>query len=263
MSGAPARHTAYTESFYAGGAEASARSASRVVAHALELLAPGPASVVDVGCGLGTWLEAFAAAGVETILGIDGDHVDPEKLRIPPERFLAADLARPLRMPLPGILPRRFDLAVSLEVAEHLEPTCAASFVETLTSLAPAVLFSAAVPRQGGTCHRNEQWPEYWAALFAARGYATVDCIRPRIWDDAEVAYYYAQNILLFAEPAMTAARPALRPFVVAPGGALARIHPRKWLEITDPRRRFLRDVVTAAPWAIRNTLARLLRRAG
>ncbi len=264
MNGASARRSVYSEAFYAGGAEISARSARRVVPCVMQLLAPGPESVVDVGCGLGTWLEAFTAAGVGTILGIDGDHVEQRALRIPSRCFLAADLDQPLPMPLraTGGLPRRFDLAVSLEVAEHLPPHRAQGFVEALAGLAPAVLFSAAVPRQGGTCHRNEQWPEYWAALFERLGYETIDCIRPRIWHDPEVAYYYAQNMILYAEPAVAAARPALRPFVVPPAGALARIHPCRWLEVTDPRRRGLRHVAAALPWALRNSVARLLRRA-
>ncbi len=249
--------TPYSRQFYARCADASAESAARIVPHVMRLL--GPRSVVDVGCGLGTWLAAFTAHGVPTILGIDGEHVDREALRIPAERFHAHDLEQPLH--LDGD-PRRFELALSLEVAEHLPERCAAGFVESLTRLAPAVLFSAAVPRQGGTRHLNEQWPQYWAQLFARHGFETVDCIRPIIWDDADVAYYYAQNALCFIETSALAERPALQQFVVPPDGGLARIHPRKWLEATDHRHRALRDIARSLPWAVKNTLARLLGRA-
>ena len=63
------------------------------------------------------------------------------------------DLAQPLQ------IDRRFDLALSLEVAEHLPPECGSEFVQTLTDLSSVILFSAAIPFQGGTDHLNEQWP--------------------------------------------------------------------------------------------------------
>ena len=250
--------TPYSRQFYARCTDASADSATRIVPHVMRLF--GPRSVVDVGCGLGTWLAAFTAQGVRTILGIDGEHVDREALRIPAERFLAHDLEQPLH--LDGDPPRRFELALSLEVAEHLPERCAAGFVESLTRLAPVVLFSAAVPRQGGTRHLNEQWPQYWAQQFARHGFETVDCIRPLIWDDPDIAYYYAQNTLCFVAKSSLAERAALQRFVVPPDGGLARIHPRMWLAVTDHRHRALRDIVRSLPWAVRNTLARWLEKA-
>src|SRR5436190_19968909 len=102
--------TAYDATFYAEQADGSLRSARAVVPLVMELVRP--ASVLDVGCGLGTWLAAFAEAGVADFLGMDGDYVDRAKLKIPAERFRAADLTNP---PSPG---RTFDLAVCLEVAE-------------------------------------------------------------------------------------------------------------------------------------------------
>ena len=101
-------------------------------------------SVVDVGCGDGSWLVVFRKLGVKEILGIDGEYVDPGLLQIPQDCFQAFDLAKPFS------LGRVFDLAVSLEVAEHLPAECAPGFVECLTRLAPSVLFSAAIPFQGG-----------------------------------------------------------------------------------------------------------------
>ena len=71
-----------------------------------------------------------------------------------------------------------------LEVAEHIPPECADIFVESLTwGLAPVIMFSAAVPGQGGTLHLNEQWPAYWASKFAQHGYVLIDCLRPQLWD--------------------------------------------------------------------------------
>ena len=156
----------------------------------LELLRPR--SVVDVGCGCGTWLAVFRRHGVEDVLGIDGDYVDREQLDIPREQFFPHDLMTRLR------LGRTFDLAMSLEVAEHLPPEAATGFVASLTRLAPRVLFSAAVPHQGGEGHVNRQWPAYWAELFGAHGYVAIDCFRRGLWLDERVEWWYAQNVLLY-----------------------------------------------------------------
>jgi hypothetical protein len=61
---------------------------------------------------------------------------------------------------------RTFDLAICLEVAEHLPPEAAEGFIDSLTRLAPVVLFSAAITFQVGNQHLNGQWPDYWATLF-------------------------------------------------------------------------------------------------
>lgn len=170
----------------------SESSAAAVAPLLLDLVGAG--SVVDVGCGTGTWLRQFLELGVEDALGIDGEWVDREALRIPVASFQVADLAQP---PEPE---RRFDLVVSLEVAEHLPPDSAEAFVDFLTGLGPVVAFSAAIPGQGGSGHVNEQWPGYWAEMFAARGFVPRDAIRPRIWNEERIAWWFRQNLLLYVE---------------------------------------------------------------
>jgi SAM-dependent methyltransferase len=190
----------------------------------VELLAPR--SVVDVGCGTGTWLAAFRAEGVEDVLGIDGAHMTPELLEVPVERFVVADLEGDWG------LDRTFDLAVSLEVAEHLRPAAAEGFVRRLAAVAPAILFSAAIPLQGGGDHPNEQWPRYWADLFERQGHVVVDWVRPRVWDDDDVEVWYAQNILMFATPACLAEHPELaREYELHRTSPLSIVHPRVYLD--------------------------------
>lgn len=184
------RGSTYDQRFYDVQSGPSASGAEAVVPMIMRWLAPS--SVVDFGCGLGTWLEKFSAAGVGDILGIDGDHVDLERLRIDSHRFRPADLSSP------PDLGRRFGLAVSLEVAEHLQPRHARKFVSALTRASDVVLFSAAIPGQTGTGHVNEQWPGYWVELFADHGYQVLDVLRLEIWDDDRVPYWYRQNMLLF-----------------------------------------------------------------
>jgi SAM-dependent methyltransferase len=182
----------YTDAFFEMHEDGSRTSARETVPVVMELV--GPSSVVDVGCGIGTWLVEFQAAGVRDYLGVDGDYVNRDKLLIVPERFLARDLAQPFDVG------RRFDLAVSLEVAEHLPPESAETFVASLTALAPVVLFSAAIPEQWGDGHINEQWPSYWQQRFASHGYVVVDCLRWRVWESPAMMPWYAQNMMFFVQ---------------------------------------------------------------
>ena len=118
----------YDEQFFTG-LDAGARNLAAVIVPLL-VEALRPASVVDVGCGTGTWLAAFREVGVMDTLGVDGDYVDPSSLHIPVESFQAADLNEPLQ------IGRSFDLALSLEVAEHLLPSRTEGFVDDLVRLA-------------------------------------------------------------------------------------------------------------------------------
>ncbi len=195
----------YADEFYNFHTDESAASASRVVPIVLELMPLR--SVVDLGCGRGAWLAEFARRGVERIRGYDGDYVRRDSLRIPRDAFQAHDLSLPIKDA------NRYDLAMSLEVAEHIPEAHADSFVQSLCGLGDTVLFSAAIPDQGGTGHINEQWPTYWAEKFSRLGYGCRDVIRSRVWADAQVSWWYAQNTLLFAnERSPLAALPAAAP---------------------------------------------------
>ena len=173
MSITDANVTQYDRKFYSSIRDLSRTSAKEVVPLVLELIPVK--SVCDLGCGDGTWLTVVREHGITDILGIDGEYVTEDLLQIAAANFQSMDLSGPIS------LPRSFDLAISLEVAEHLPESRAASFVENLTHLAPAVLFSAAIPGQGGRDHLNEQWQTYWAALFAQHDYVLCDALRPQI----------------------------------------------------------------------------------
>lgn len=213
----------YTKTFYEQLRSGAKRSAEIVVPLVLQFLTVR--SVVDVGCGDGSWLAVFREHGVKETLGVDGEYVDKSFLQIPQDCFQALDLAKPFG------LGRVFDLAVSLEVAEHLPADFAPVFVECLTRLAPVVLFSAAIPFQGGTNHINEQWPEAWAALFREYGYLPVDLVRKRVWHNDAVDWWYAQNILLFARADLIESNPTLKAeFEQTNPSRLALVHPKQYL---------------------------------
>lgn len=185
-------HSHYDSAFYVANEQVSSRSARALAPLILSSLRPN--SIVDVGCGTGTWLRAFEERGVTDILGIDGEWTRKGALLISSDKFLEMRLDSP---PYENVK-RRFDLVTSLEVAEHLPPATASAFIEYLTSLADVVLFSAAIPFQGGTSHLNEQWPDYWYRLFEKRGYECLDGLRPVIWSNEQIEWYYRQNLLIY-----------------------------------------------------------------
>jgi SAM-dependent methyltransferase len=216
-----AHSTAYSPGFFQKYQDGSVRSARVVVPILLDLF--GPRSVLDVGCGIGTWLSVFADHGLDDLVGLDGPYVDRSMLRMAPDRFRQINLIEPVR------LDRRFDLVMSVEVAEHLPATAADTFVESLTRHGSIVAFSAAVPFQGGTHHINEQWQSYWVERFRRAGYTCFDVLRPLLWDDLAVNFWYAQNMMLFVDSATLTADPDLgRRLAALPSmGNVAAVHPR------------------------------------
>lgn len=186
----------YDSSFYArmidaNGKPTSATSAEEIVPYLMEIF-PQTASVVDVGCGIGTWLRQFEKNGVTDVLGLDGEWVKPEQMLLKHEQFKVANLE------LEYAPDRRFDMAISLEVAEHIAPFAAEKFIEQLVSLSDIILFSAAIPHQGGSCHVNEQWPSWWATKFHEHGFVPLDLVRPRFARNPRVSYFYSQNALIY-----------------------------------------------------------------
>src|SRR5215471_5102300 len=114
---------------------ATAYSSRRVLEMLFKLYQPQ--SVLDVGCGLGIWLKTASELGVPDVRGVEGAWVDPTLLEVPAERVQIRDLEKGFD------LNRKFDLVICLEVAEHLSPGAAESFVGSLVRHAPVVVFSA------------------------------------------------------------------------------------------------------------------------
>ena len=201
-----------------------------------------PRSVLDLGSGRGVWLARWRAAGACDVLGVDGDYVDRQNLAIPEHCFRAADLTQPVATD------HRFDLAQSLEVGEHLPERASRTLVDSLTNASDLVLFSAAVPGQGGECHINEQPLAYWQALFAERGYQAYDCVRPEMADKPQVAPWYRYNAVLYANAEGRKRLPArVVQTMVSEGTELAESGNVKW--------RLRRAIVGRLP---RNTVTRI-----
>lgn len=182
----------YRAEFYADRRKATRHAAERILGIVAEYIRF--ARIADVGCGTGTWLAAALATGVEAAYGYEGPWIDGVPLDDPRIRLAQVDLETPLSG-------EPVDLAICLEVAEHLSACRADAFIADLCAMAPAVLFSAAIPGQGGVNHINEQWQSYWAEKFIARGYAAYDIVRPPLWADPAIPVWYRQNTLLYLSP--------------------------------------------------------------
>ncbi|WP_293387095.1 methyltransferase domain-containing protein [Nevskia sp.] len=148
-----------------------------------------PETVIDVGCGIATWSAVAKSLGC-TVKGVDGPHVPVEKRLISSDEFVEIDL---LDFKASG----RFDLVICLEVVEHIPEAGADRFITALCSSADVILFSAAIPFQGGQNHVNEQWPIYWQSKFADHGFRMLDVLRQHFWQESRINWWYRQNMFL------------------------------------------------------------------
>lgn len=144
-------------------------------------------SVVDVGCGSMGW-----CTDRHEYTGLDFNLAD---CRIPRscKGFANVDI----RKPLPAL--GKYDLALCLEVAEHVDELYVDTVVSNLATLSDQILFSAAIPGQDGENHINCQWQSYWAKKFEYYGfYPFFQDIRTPLWNNPNVAPWYRQNMVLY-----------------------------------------------------------------
>lgn len=209
----------YEDNFFSLHLDNSISSGREVIPVVLKYVQP--ASVIDIGCGIGTWLSAWKENGIKDVLGVDGDYVKAEELLVDKTEFVPFNLETGYKSH------RKYDLVTSLEVAEHIKPPSAKIFVDSLCSLGDVILFSAAIPYQEGTLHFNEQYPGYWAKLFAENGFVVVDVIRDKVWLNEKVSWWYRQNMLFFVRKEALPQYPALNAeYARTQGSVLPLVHP-------------------------------------
>jgi SAM-dependent methyltransferase len=184
--------TLYDESFYESYVATSIESARIYLKFLWQFFQP--TSALDVGCGRGTWLKACHELGSKTLLGFDGSWNSQSSMIDPDINFQSIDLNKPFSVS------DKVDIAITLEVAEHLEPSSASQFVKCLTDASNVVLFSAAYTKQGGTNHINEKPHSYWALLFSEHDFVPFDMFRPQFWDNEDVCFWYRQNAFLYVK---------------------------------------------------------------
>ena len=178
-------------------------------------------SLLDVGCGTGTWLSVAQEQGVERLFGVDGPWLDPRGFELDASLYRTADLSQVLD------LEQRFDLVCCLEVASDIPPEFEDVLIGTLLHHGDAILFSSAVMTQHHETHVNKRSQSYWANKFTEQGFKTFDIIRPHVWSEETVGAHYRQNCILFArgDAAMKIQR-AVRDYEMTPSLPLDVVHP-------------------------------------
>lgn len=207
----------YGDKFFTDINDGARVAAAKILPHLIKPL--GIVTVIDVGCGQGAWLSVAKELGCK-VIGVDGKYVNKGSLLIDQSEFMTIDLTRHFKAA------ERYDLALCLEVAEHLPESRADSLIDDLCKLADHVLFSAAIPGQGGRNHINEQWQSYWAGKFNKRGYSTTD-IRGLFWNEVEIPYWYKQNMFLYKKESS-------EPIYPSSNKMLDIIHPEKFRQVVE-----------------------------
>jgi 2-polyprenyl-3-methyl-5-hydroxy-6-metoxy-1,4-benzoquinol methylase len=228
MSNVESNH--YTNKFYKSHEQGSYNSAKKVLKIVDQLFQPK--SVIDVGCGIGLWLKAWQELGVNDIKGVEGDYINKSDVAVDLKYIDFHDLKKQYKVN------RKYDVATTFEVGEHLPETVADEFVKTLTSLSDIVVFSAALDGQEGTYHINEQMPEYWAEKFMKKGFVPVDIIRNKIWNESDVMMWYKQNIIVYVKQEILTSLPQEVQDVArnTDPKCLTRIHPEHYYEVLSRR---------------------------
>ena len=158
----------YNEKFYNNQSDSSYKSAKIILPILFNHYKPN--SIIDVGCGIGSWLKAAKELGINKFFGIDGNEIEEDFLLVS-RKYIKIDNLETHK----NINNEKYDLAISVEVAEHLHNNCSVNFVETLTSYSDVVLFSAAIPYQEGEHHINCNPPQFWVDIFKKYGYDCYD----------------------------------------------------------------------------------------
>jgi len=232
----------YDNSFFDSISTGSSRSAQRLLPLLQQALPIR--SVVDVGCGRGAWLAEFMRLGISDAVGVDGSYVSLARLDIPLESYVPRDITQYFQ------LGRQFALALCLEVGEHVPNARSATLVGNIVAHAPIVLFSAAVPGQGGQDHINEMPLEFWRGLFKARGYLAFDPFRPQIAGARDVEPWYRNNVLLYVRSdAVASLPPAMRASAIPDGQKIA--------DMSSPLFRLRKLVLRQLPRPVVSAMAR------
>ena len=151
-----------------------------------------PESVLDLGCGPGTYVDCFTDLGISCI-GYDTD-----------TRVEGKDN---LRCQSIFDLEHTADLVLCMEVAEHIDGTANKQIASTMfDALAPGgvLIWTAAKPGQGGVGHINCQTKDYWIEKLNHTGLIRNETIENKLIDFAKAGYHmgwFVQNLLVYQKP--------------------------------------------------------------
>lgn len=188
-------NTIYNRKFYKTRHDDTLYAANKLLALFFEKICKPQKTIIDIGCGVGTFLSVCKEQYKMNVCGIDGPWVPKDLLKIDEDEFYCIDI----NMELDDYSSRLWrcdpaDAAICLEVAEHINEQRSDLLVKFICTHCNFALFSAAIPGQTGQGHINEQWPSFWASLFKKYGFLMFDVLRTKLWFDDDIPAWYRQN---------------------------------------------------------------------
>jgi len=154
-----------------------------------------PDSVVDFGCGIGSYLESAYDYDIK----IKGYEISLDAFRYTPE-FIRPyieyrDCTEVINC---GI----FDTVISFETAEHIEPEGTNQFILNLVNATgKTLLFTAAPPGQEGTGHINCRTRDFWmmelSDLLIYNDILTGEI--SEAWEKLGAPWYIVKNLMVFS----------------------------------------------------------------
>ncbi|MFA6995137.1 MAG: methyltransferase domain-containing protein [Patescibacteria group bacterium] len=185
----------YDNRFFRNTIKLEASSAFEFTALVLKYYTP--ASLVDIGCGAGIYLKEFNKKGIKNLLGLDGSPAAGEEFLLDKHKLVIFDLAKKYKFK------KKYDLALCLEVAEHLREKDADVLIETITEAADNIIFSAAVPGQGSRSigHINEQPHNYWIEKFKNKNFSYLKLRTEKMRAEMKargVVWWIVNNLMIF-----------------------------------------------------------------
>ena len=189
----------YNSQFYTAIKNDGIASAKLVIPFLIEIF--DPKTLLDVGTGSGAWAWTAKNHGIKS-LGIDGGYVPLKSRLLEPEEFIEEDLSAQWfeKIEAYGL----FDITLCLEVAEHIPSTKAQHFIAQLIKTSNVIVFSAAIPYQGGTHHVNENWIKFWDSHFEQHDFIRLDLFRSKFWNSGEINFWYRQNLFLYVKKSLS-----------------------------------------------------------
>jgi len=157
-------------------------------------------SIVDFGCATGSSLFYALKQGVSDVLGIEGSPEAFSNLLIDKKYIIQHDLREPLKVD------RKYDIALSIEVAEHINKKYTDIYLESMCNSSDLIIFTGATPNQGGKCHINEQSHEWWIQKFREHSFGLDEkmtgLLKRKIKENIKAgkftAFWLVPNIMVF-----------------------------------------------------------------
>lgn len=220
----------YSDTYFDKHEMAARNSARQVVPFVMSVLRP--TSIADVGCGSGQWTKEFISNGVRKAYAFDAFASPCWGVTANSVEFQKIDLENRVA-DFPDV-----ELVCWLEVAEHLSESSCSRILSDIVERTDAILFSCALPGQGGTGHISERRLSDWVSDFEEVGFCCEDILRPRFWNDEDISWWYRQNTVIFVKENSVASNAILK-FQLPTFRGMDLIHP----DLFEVNRTYSKDI--------------------